>query len=98
MTKFRPSVLWIALGLFGLLVLVVAIFVRVGFGYYLQSESFRQRIAGAVGRVLKADGTFMPLQLVNGTLYSDGFVARGQSGAFFSDLRADQIRAARAGT
>jgi len=92
MTKFQRGAVWGAFSVFGLIVLV-ALVGRVGAGWYLSSDRFRSQITGAVGRELKADGTFMPLHFVDGTFYSDGFVARGKKQAFFSDLRADQIRA-----
>ena len=94
MTKFRPITSWIGLCLLAFLLLAAAVFGRGAFAWYLRSEGFRQRIAAAVGHALKAEGTFLPLQLVDGTFYSDRFVARGNSGAFFSELQADQIRAA----
>jgi hypothetical protein len=77
-----------------LIALTVAISFKIALGYYLRSDGFRQRIEVAVGRTLKAQGTLMPLHFADSTFYSDGFAARGGNGAFFSDLRADQIRAA----
>jgi hypothetical protein len=93
MRKFRLFSPWTFLALFGLLLLTGIIIVRVAFGSYLKSEGFRRKIALAVGQLFKADATFTPLQIVDGTFYSDGFVARGNPDAFFSQLRADQIRA-----
>ena len=77
-----------------LAVVVLAIIVRLAFTQYLRSDRFNRRISAAVADVLQAEGAFMPLQLADGTFYSDGFAGRGNSRAFFSDLRADQIRAA----
>ena len=88
--QFRP---WAVIGLLILLLLVAAVAGRFAIASYLGSDRFRQRISGAVSRKLKAEGIFMPLHLVDGTLYSDGFEARGSSGAFFSKLKADQVRA-----
>lgn len=93
MTRFRRLTPVTTLALFALLLLAAAVVVRVGFGLYLNSESFRRKIATAVGHVLKAEGTFSPLQRTGGIFYSDEFIARGSGAAFFSDLRADQIRA-----
>jgi hypothetical protein len=74
--------------------MAAAVSIRVGFGWYVKSEAFQRRTAAAVGHALRADGTFTPFQLADATFYSDRFVARGSRGAFFSDLQADQIRAA----
>jgi hypothetical protein len=60
---------------------------------YIKSDAFRRKMTGSIDRVLKATGDFMPLQYVGGTFYSDGFSASGNAGAFFSDLRAHQVRA-----
>lgn len=76
----------------GLLILI-ALAARLGAGWYLQSERFRQQITSAVGHELQADGDFLPLHFAGGTFYSDGYAAQGKSSAFFSSLRADQIRA-----
>ncbi len=93
MTKFRRCGLWAILALLGLFVLA-AIAARLGANWYLRSDRFRKQITSAVGKELRADGDFMPLHFADGTFYTDGYVARGQAAAFFSDLRADQIRAA----
>jgi hypothetical protein len=91
MTKLRRFGL--AVGLIFALLLAGLVIVRVALDRYLKGDSFRQRVAAAVGRILKAEGTFAPVQRVGGTLYSDQFIGRGSTGAFFSDLRADRIRA-----
>jgi hypothetical protein len=80
--------------LFALFLVVAAITFRWAFNQYLKSETFNRKISAAVGHVLRAEGTFMPLHLVDGIFYSDGFAAHGNGQSFFSDLRADQIRAA----
>ena len=73
--------------------MVAALFARVGASWYLGSGHFRHQITRAVDQELKAKGTFQPLHFSGDTLYSDGFVADGKERAFFSELRADQIRA-----
>lgn len=92
MTKFRRRATLFFFFLFALVVLAV-LGGRFGAGWYLGSESFRGQITRAVEQELKAQGTFMPLQFTDGTLYSDGFVAEGNERTFFSNLRADRIRA-----
>lgn len=92
MTKFQRGAAWTVFLLFALLV-GAALVARVGAGWYLGSERFRSQITRAVDQELKAKGTFQPLHYTDGTFYSDGFLAQGKGRAFFSDLRADQIRA-----
>ena len=92
MTNFQRRAAWSVFSLLGLIALM-ALAARIGAGWYLSSGRFRSQITAAVGRELKADGTFMPLHFTDGTFYSDGFVAKGNEQTFFSDLRADQIRA-----
>src|SRR5438874_7643361 len=87
MTRFRT------IGLLALLLLIVLILGRVFLSSYLNSDNFRKMISDAVSRKLKAEGTLMPLHLVDGAFFSDGFRARGTSGAFFSQMQADQVRA-----
>jgi len=92
MKKIRRTALWLLLGL-AVLVLVGVIVVRLWFNAYLNSTDFRKKIADATARALKADGDFMPLHFSGTTVYSDGFEAHGSDAAFFSQLRADQLRA-----
>ncbi|MEO6969901.1 MAG: hypothetical protein ABI217_03280 [Chthoniobacterales bacterium] len=92
MTNFQRRAARSVFSLLGLIVLA-ALAARIGAGWYLSSGRFRSQITAAVGRELKADGTFMPLHFTDGTFYSDGFVAKANGQAFLSDLRADQIRA-----
>ena len=92
MTNFQRRAAWSVFSLLGLIVLA-ALVARIGAGWYLSSDRFRNQIAAAVAHELKADGTFMPLHFSDGIFHSDGFVAQGKERAFFSDLRADQIRA-----
>jgi len=92
MTNFQRRAAWSIFSLLGLIVLAT-LAARIGAGWYLSSNRFRNQIAIAVGRELKADATFRPLHFSDGTFYCDGFVAHGKTRAFFSDLRADQIRA-----
>jgi hypothetical protein len=92
MTKFRRVGLWTALALFCVFI-AGAIVIRSAFGWYLGSEGFHRRISRATARALQADGEFLPLHFGGMTVYSDGFAARGKGSAFFSTLRADQIRA-----
>ncbi len=92
MTKFQRGTLWAVIFSLGFLV-AVAFFARAAAGWYLGSGRFRQQITRAVDQELKARGTFQPLHFTGGTFYSDGFVADGKERAFFSELRADQIRA-----
>ncbi|MEA3189383.1 MAG: hypothetical protein QOD99_3213 [Chthoniobacter sp.] len=82
---------WIALSLFASALAAVLV-TRVLFGIYLNSEGFRKKIGAAVAQTLKADGTFMPFHFSGPSIYSDGFAARGTE-AFFTELRAEQIRA-----
>ncbi len=91
MTKFQRRAAWSIAGLLGLLVLL-ALAARLGAGWYLQSDGFRKQITSAVGHELQAEGDFMPLHFADGTFYTDGYRAQGKSSAFFSSLRADQIR------
>lgn len=90
MTKFQRRA---TQSLFLLLALIVIGALGARSGWYLGSGRFRDQITRAVDAELKAKGTFMPLHFTDGTFYSDGFVAQGKERAFFSDLRADQIRA-----
>ena len=92
MKRTQRLVLLTACSILAFLV-VFAIAVRVGFGWYLRSDSFRRKIGAEASAVLKAEGEFLPLQINGAAVYSDGFAARGDGGAFFSKLRADQIRA-----
>lgn len=92
MTKFQRGTAWAFFLLLGLVVLA-ALLARAGAGWYLGSERFRHQITRAVDQELKARGAFQPLHFNDGTFYCDGFVAQGKGRAFFSDLRADQIRA-----
>lgn len=92
MTRFQRGTAWAVFLFLGLLV-VAALFARVGAGWYLGSGHFRHQITRAVDQELKAKGTFQPLHFTGGTFYSDGFVAEGKGRAFFTELRADQIRA-----
>ncbi len=92
MTRFQRGTVWAVFLFLGLLV-VAALFARVGASWYLGSGHFRHQITRAVDQELKAKGTFQPLHFSGDTLYSDGFVADGKERAFFSELRADQIRA-----
>lgn len=46
-----------------------------------------------MGHELHAEGDFLPLHFADGTFCSDGYTAQGKSNAFFSTLRAEQIRA-----
>ncbi len=93
MKKIRSFGRGTALFIFVVILVGGIIGYKVALGCYLRSDRFRQKISEAIGRKLKADGTLMPLQLTDSTFYSDGFAARGGPGAFFSTLRADQIRA-----
>jgi hypothetical protein len=77
-----------------LFLLFAAVIVRSAFHQYLRSEGFNHKISAAVSHLLRAEGAFMPLHFVAGNFFSDGFAAHGNSQAFFSELRADQIRAA----
>src|SRR5450432_4770414 len=90
MSKPRIA-LWLTGGFF---VLTIAgyLAVRLWFDAYLHSEGFRRLIANKTSSALKAEGDFEPFQFTGVTVYSDAFQARG-AGAFFSALRADQIRA-----
>ena len=90
MTNFQRRAALSVFSLLGLMVLA-ALAARIGAGWYLSSDRFRTQITAAVGRELKADGTFMPLHFTDGTFYSDGFVAKGNEQTFFSDLRADPV-------
>jgi hypothetical protein len=87
MTRFRT------IGLLALFLLIALILGRVLVSSYLNGDGFRKKISEAVSQKLKADGSFMPLHLVGGTFFSDGFRARGNSGTFFSQMQADQVRA-----
>jgi hypothetical protein len=58
---------------------------------FLQSEQCRQWLNRALSGALHAKGELMPLQSTQGSLYSDGFIAR--DGAAFRLLQADQLRA-----
>ncbi len=89
MTKFQRGAAWSVF----LLLALAAIFARFVAGWYFGSDRFRDQITRAVSQELKASGTFQPLHYIDGTFYSDGFMAQGTGRAFFSDLRADQIRA-----
>lgn len=92
MTRFLRGTAWTVFLFLGLLV-VAALFARVAAGWYLGSGRFRDQITVAIEQELKAKGSFQPLRFRDGTFYSDGFVAVGKERAFFSDLRAEQIRA-----
>lgn len=92
MTKFQRCALLATISLFVLIVLLL-LGARAGANWYLTGGRFRRHITVAVGHALKAEGTFMPLHYTDGAFYSDGFIARGKHDAFFSELRADQIRA-----
>jgi hypothetical protein len=73
---------------------VTAIFaLTAGLQSFLRSESFRRLVSEKTCAALKARGEFMPLQFSGSMIYSEGFQATGNEQAFFSTLRADQIRA-----
>ncbi|MDQ2924693.1 MAG: AsmA-like C-terminal region-containing protein [Acidobacteriota bacterium] len=88
--RLTPRTL-LLLGAVSLVLLAVAL--RFAFSWYLRSDAFQRKISAAVGHALKANGAFLPLHYADGTFYSDGFKAEGGASAFFSELRADQIRA-----
>lgn len=76
-----------------LVLLLGAVALRFGFSLYLGSAGFHRKISQATSQALNADGEFMPLHFNGATVYSDGFAARGTEAAFFSKLRAEQVRA-----
>lgn len=92
MMPFRRLTLRAILSLVAVSILALAILARFCVAWYLRSDRFQKQISAAVSSTLHADGAFMPLHFTDGTFYTDGFVAHGER-AFFSDLRADQIRA-----
>ncbi|HEY4284947.1 MAG TPA: hypothetical protein VGM62_17930 [Chthoniobacterales bacterium] len=94
MTKSRLRQPWPIIAMLLVTVVIGIIIARIAIPFYLRSERFRQQVSGAVSRQLKAEGEFMPFHVADGTLFSDGFAARSDGAAFFSTLKADQIRAA----
>src|ERR1700761_7820993 len=94
MTPSRKLRLWPTVSVLAGILLVAVIAMRLAIPAWLTGESFRLRLSQTVSEILKADGSFLPLHLVNGAFFSDGFAAQGSHAAFFSTLKADEIRAA----
>ncbi len=89
---FKSRIILWSIGGFFVVIAGGYLAVRLWFSAYLHSDGFRRMISQKTSAALKADGGFDPFQFTGATIYSDGFRARGE-GAFFSTLRADQIRA-----
>ena len=75
----------------GLVLLAIAL--RVGFGWYLNTEAFRRKLGGLVGDVLRAQSVFQTVRVQSSDVYSESLSASSDGAAFFSRLRADQIHA-----
>jgi hypothetical protein len=72
---------------------IAFVLVKMAIDTYLHSDSFRQFIAKKAGASLHADCELEPLQFSGAEIYTDGFKARGETGAPFSSLSLDQLRA-----
>lgn len=78
----------------GLVLLVIGFFVGTAwFNSFLRSDRFRTMISGATSKALKAEASFAPMSFSGSTVFADGFVAKGTTAAFFSELQVDQVRA-----
>ncbi|HJT79628.1 MAG TPA: hypothetical protein VJ719_00405 [Chthoniobacterales bacterium] len=93
MTESRRRRPWLIVATLLVTVVIGIIGARFAILSYLKSERFRQQVSAAVSRQLKAEGEFMPFQVADSTVFSDGFAAQSGGKAFFSTLKADQIRA-----
>ena len=60
---------------------------------YLHSTEFCTLLSQKTSAFLQADGQYLPFHWTGFSVYSDGYQARGEPGAVFHDLQADQIRA-----
>lgn len=91
----RPWGRILVLSVLGLVVLVL--FGLLGFSLwlnsYLHSDAFRALLSRKTSALFQAEGEYMPFHWNGFSVYSDGYQARGNAGAPFRDLRADQIRA-----
>src|SRR5471030_1952021 len=93
----RPS-FWKRLFLWGvptclILGAIAFVVVKMAIDAYLHSDSFRQFIAKKAGVTLHAECDLAPLQFNGANVYTDGFKAHGETGAPFSSLSLDQLRA-----
>jgi hypothetical protein len=75
------------------LVVVGGFLVLLALRAYLHSDKFRTVVGDEVSQVFKADGEFTSFQWTGMAAYTDGYNAKGRSGAFFSRARADGVRA-----
>ena len=90
--RWRRILVWTAaaaaaLGVIGWLVLAWML------NSYLRSDAFRTLVGQKTSAFLHADGQYMPFHWTGFSVYSDGYLARGEPGAPFRELRAGQIRA-----
>ena len=60
---------------------------------YLRSDAFCAMVSQKTSALFQANGQYLPFHWTGFSVYSDGYQARGESGAIFRDLHADQIRA-----
>jgi hypothetical protein len=93
-----PSSFWKRLFLWGVpaflaLFAIAFICAKMAINTYLHSDSFRQFVARKAGVTLGAECDLAPLQFDSGSVYTDGFKARGGPEAPFSSLSLDQLRA-----
>jgi hypothetical protein len=72
---------------------IAFVVVKMAIDAYLHSESFRLFIARKAGVTLHSECDLEPLQFSGMSVYTDGFKARGETGAPFSSLALDQLRA-----
>ncbi|HWB58625.1 MAG TPA: hypothetical protein VG733_04000 [Chthoniobacteraceae bacterium] len=66
---------------------------RMWFYSYLRSPAFHDLIGGLTSKQIKADGGYESFSFSDGAIYSNGYEARGNAGAAFTNLNADQLRA-----
>jgi hypothetical protein len=91
--KKLTRILLALLGLGLVLIVVIVITVWVWVNRYLRGDELRQVISQKTSIVLSTPGEYLPLHWSGFSVHSDGFFAKGESGATLEQVRADQIRA-----
>jgi len=86
----KRLLLWL-IGVVAVLLAIAAFGFRIWFHAFLESDRCRQWLNGALSDALHARGELLPVQALSGSLYSEGFAAKG--GALFRLIQADQLHA-----
>lgn len=84
---------WIALGIFVVLLAGVVVGLNLWIHSYLRSDDFRRLVAAKTGQALRADVDYQPLDWSGSSVFSAAMTARGESGVALENLEAGQVRA-----